>query len=141
MAAPILNLDSLVDRPTVVINDKEYWLKTIDILSPLAGYELQRLMKRSGELLDDKIARELNEDEKKELDAIPNRACRLVLEAPDAVHTSLDKDVPHSGDSVRMLIAQTAISTFRNGLTIPPEMQAVMVAAAAATTPGSTGAK
>lgn len=110
MAVPILNLDSLVDRPTVVIDGTEYWLVTPDILPPLDGHRLQRLMGRVMTLSGQAT---LSEDEERELGGLPDRLCRLVLEAPDAVHQKLD-------DRRRMLIAETAVTTFRSGLQMAP---------------------
>jgi hypothetical protein len=127
MAAPILNLDSLVDRPTVVINDKEYWLLTLDILPPLDAHRLQFMTQRVAELLGQ--ATPLSEDEERELKTLPDRMCRMVLDAPDDVHQALT-------DPKRMLIAETAATTFRSGLRIPPLAGPT---AAAASSTGESG--
>lgn len=106
MAAPILDLDSLVDRPTVVIGGKEYWLITLDIMPPLDTHRLQRGMQRVAALL---AQADLSADDEKELETLPDRLCRMVLDAPDDVHLGLS-------NRTRMLIAETAVSTFRTGL-------------------------
>jgi len=103
MAAPILDLDKLVDRPTVVIDGKEYWLLTPDILPPLDSHHFHHMWQRTSELME---KADLTDDEKAELGALPNRMCRLVLpEAPDAVHEALT-------DRKRMVVIGVASRTF-----------------------------
>ncbi len=86
MAAPILNLDSLVDRPTVVINGQEYELLTTDILPPLDLHRFSRYSTRIGVLMA-KV--DLTAEDEAELDDLPRRMCRMVLEAPDGIHDAL----------------------------------------------------
>ena len=68
------------------------------------------MTQRVAELL---VKPELSEDEQSELGKLPDRMCRMVLDAPDGVHQALT-------DPKRMLIAETAATTFRSGLRIPP---------------------
>lgn len=106
MAKPILNLDSLIDRPVITLGEKEYWLLTPDILPPLQRHQFARDSARADALAD---KQDLTEEERQELAAIPNTLCRLVLDAPEDVHAGLS-------DAQRMLIAATAYTTFHNGL-------------------------
>lgn len=110
MAAPILDLDKLTDRPTVIIDGQEYWLLTLDIMPPLDAHHFSQMHERASALLAGD--RQLSEPEEAELAALPNRLCRLVLEAPEDVHARLD-------DRKRMLIARQAITTFQTGLRMP----------------------
>lgn len=115
----ILNLDSLVDRPTIIIGEKEYWLLTLDILPPLDAHRLQRWGERVTALMDKPV---LTADEEAELKQLPDRMCRMVLEAPEDVLATLS-------DRVRMLIAETAVTTFRSGLRRTPPSAAATTAA------------
>lgn len=129
MATPILDLDSLVDRPTVVIGGNEYWLITLDIMPPLDTHRLQRGMQRVAALLSQA---ELTDDEQKELEVLPDTLCRLVLDAPDSVHKPLS-------NRTRMLIAETAVSTFRTGLRLPALTAPNLPAATSTGESGSLG--
>lgn len=86
MAAPILNLDSLVDRQTVRIDAQEYELLTVDLLPPLDAHRLSRCANRIGVLM---AQADLTEAEEAELDDLPKRMCRLLLVAPDEVQQRL----------------------------------------------------
>jgi len=127
----ILNLDSLIDRPTVKVHGQEFWLVTLDIMPPLDAHRLQRASERVTELRGKPA---LTEDEERELATLPDRMCRMVMpEAPDTVHASLI-------DPVRMLIVEAAATTFRNGLQMFPPPAAAPSEAETTETSPSTGA-
>lgn len=88
MAAPILDLDTFADRPTVLIDGTEYELLTHSLLSPLDGHRMSTAYARISELME-KAA--LTPEEEHELEALPDRMCRMVLEAPEEVHVKLTK--------------------------------------------------
>lgn len=83
---PVLDLDTIADRPTVVIRGKSYRLWSIDLLPPLDNHRVRKLLKRNNELAQKD---ELTKAEEKELKAIFDEITRIVLEAPDAVHAKL----------------------------------------------------
>ncbi len=85
-SVPLLTLDTLIDRPVVVIAGKEYLLITNAMLPPLAAHRIQRLSMRIDELLKQDA---LTKEQEDELDGIPNQMCRIILEAPDAVQKKL----------------------------------------------------
>lgn len=83
----VLDLDTLIDRPVVVLGKKEYRLWTVDLLPPLDNHRVRKLLKRNDELaLKDG---ELTKAEEKELAAIFGEIVRIVLDAPDGVHKKL----------------------------------------------------
>lgn len=86
MAAPILSLDSLVDRPVVLIDQVEYELLTPALLPPLDAHRYQRYSERCLKLMDQDT---LTPEEEHELEQLPDKMCRLVLVAADAVHDKL----------------------------------------------------
>lgn len=86
-SVPVLNLDSLIDRPVVVIDGKEYQLLTTAILPPIDVWRLSKFSRRLDELTSQA---DLTEDEERELERLPDRMCRLVLHAPDDVHAALN---------------------------------------------------
>jgi len=138
MAAPILNLNTLVDRPTVVLDGIEYWLLTYEVLPPLDSYQLQAMNRRVAELMKREDA--LSEAEILELQALPNRIAHIVLEAPDEVHAKLN-------DRQRMQIAYAAMTTFLLDLKKSSPASGPALPAAPSTgvtsspgSPGSTGA-
>lgn len=83
----VLNLDTLADRPVVVIGTKEYRLWSIDILPPLDNHRVRKLLKRNDELAykDGDLTRA----EEAELKKLYDEIVRIVLDAPDAVHKKL----------------------------------------------------
>lgn len=82
----VLDLDRLVDRPTVRINKKEYRLFTIDLLPPIENYQVRKLLKRNDELA---LKDELSKAEEQELKGLLDKIARIVLDAPDAIHKKL----------------------------------------------------
>jgi hypothetical protein len=121
LKTPILDLDTLVDRPVVKIDGHEYELLTHDLLAPIDGHRMSRSYARIGVLLDQPT---LSDDEERELEALPDRMCRLVLDAPDPIHAALTS-------KQRMAI----LSTFSNVLPLRPRAEST-----AATVALSTGA-
>jgi hypothetical protein len=111
MATPILDLDTLANRPVVIFEEREYWLRTPEILPPLKSYTLKKTIDRLAEL---ETQKDLSDDEQKELQHIPDRLCRLVLDAPDEVHAKLS-------DDLRTLVVQKAITNFQSGPMFPPQ--------------------
>jgi hypothetical protein len=100
MAAPILNLDTLADRPVVNIDGTPYELITHDSLSPLNAHRVSRYHKRIGALLEKSEASDLTGDEESELEALPALICRLILDAPAEVQDKLT-------DKQRALVVST----------------------------------
>lgn len=88
MAPPIriLDLDSLANRPVVVIDEKEYRLLTPSLLPPLDSYRMKQYSARIDALSAKEI---LTPDEESEMALVLDRMCRLILIAPDEVHTKL----------------------------------------------------
>lgn len=83
---PVLDLDTLADRPTVRINGKDYRLWSVDLLPPLDNHKVRKLLKRN-----EVLARQddLTKAEEKELEKILDEICRIVLDAPEAVQKKL----------------------------------------------------
>lgn len=106
MAKPILDLDTLTDRLTIILNGKEHWLITPDIMPVLDNRRFLKSAQRQDELASKD---DLTAEEQEELARIPRELCRLVLDAPDDVLEAMT-------DRQRMLVIATAYSTFRNGL-------------------------
>lgn len=133
MAAPVLNLDSLVDRPTVVINGRHYWMVNIDMLPPLDLHRLIAMQKQiDGLIAKSERGEPLEESDQTRLSVLPDEICRMVLEAPDDVHLALD-------DRKRMLIAKTALQpSFLMALQAPPSTGETTPAAASPST-GESG--
>lgn len=82
----ILSLDSLVDRPVVVIDGTEYELYTPFSIPKLSMHKVGRLANREEALMKQEV---LTAEEEAELDAIPTRICALVLDAPVSVQETL----------------------------------------------------
>lgn len=82
----VLDLDTLIDRPVVVIDQKEYRLWTSDLLPPLDNHRVRKLLKRNDELA---LKEELTKAEEKELSTIFGEIVRIVLDAPEAVQKKL----------------------------------------------------
>lgn len=129
--AKILNLDSLIDRPVVVIKGAEYWLLTPDIMPPLDTHRVQQMFKRVSTLVDKP---ELTEEEQQELKALPDSMCRIVLQAADDVHAGLT-------DSERMLTVETALTTFRSGQRMTPPSAAAPAPVAESPSTGANGSR
>lgn len=111
MASPsvVLDLDTLANRPTVIIGGHEYRLFTVDLLPPLDNYRLRKLVKRGDELSlkDDLTEAELDElagpvvkdddgtpkttpeGEKLRRGGLLDKIARIVIEAPIEVHEKL----------------------------------------------------
>jgi hypothetical protein len=97
---PVLNLDSLIDRPVVIIDGHEYQLLTQAILPPIDVHRLAKFSRRIEVLTQQE---DLTAAEEAELTALPDRICRLLLEAPNEVHAKLT-------DTKRMEIAATFLT-------------------------------
>lgn len=78
----ILDLDHLISADAVLIDSVEYDLLTADMLAPLDGYVMQTFGDRVEQLMKQS---ELSDEERLELERLPDRICRLVLDAPDTV--------------------------------------------------------
>ncbi len=85
-SVPLLTLDSLTDRPVIVIKGQEYLLITNALLPPLDAHRVQRMSLRIEALMQQET---LTTEEEQELDTIPDKMCRVVLEAPDDVQAGL----------------------------------------------------
>lgn len=82
----ILELSTLVDRDTVVINGEEFDLRAPAEFSIL---EFHRIGKRAASLSALQAKDGLTDDEIGELSSVLDELCRLVLVAPDEVHLKL----------------------------------------------------
>lgn len=83
----VLDLDTLADRPVVLINKKEYRLWSIDLLPPIENHRVRKLLKRNDELA---AKDDLTLAEVKELQKIFDEITRTVLDAPLAIHKKLN---------------------------------------------------
>ena len=106
--APLLNLDSLTEHPTVVIDDVQYALTPPDCLPILSYHRIHRRGPRLFELFG-KVNEDLTDAEGQELEQILDELCREVLEAPAEVHTRLT-------DVNRMAIYQAFLELPLTGL-------------------------
>jgi len=88
MAPPIriLDLDSLANKPVVVIDGTDYLLLTPQLLPPLDSYRLKQYGDRIEEL---RVKKPLTEDDEREMVKLLDQMCRLVLIAPEDVHAKL----------------------------------------------------
>lgn len=84
---PILTISTLVHAQPIEIDAHRYHIHHPDQLSIRDGLELEALSPKVGQLLR-RIAR-LSPQEFRTLEAELDRFCRLVLDAPDAVHLRL----------------------------------------------------
>lgn len=85
--SPLLDLNDLCSDNTVLIKGQTYALIPRMQLAPLTLRKLGRLAKRSEELTQ--RDEELTSEEEKELEALPDRICRIILDAPDDVQAGL----------------------------------------------------
>ena len=83
---PVLDLDTLTDRPTVRIARKDYRLWSIDMLPPLDNHRVRKLLRRNDELA---LKDDLTDKEEKELKVLFAAVAEIVLDAPAAVHKKL----------------------------------------------------
>lgn len=83
---PLLDLDNLVDSQYVAIDGKSYSMRNQDEVSPLEAHRF----KKWGARLDTLINKDdLTEAEEAELEDIPKRLCRQVINAPADVIEAL----------------------------------------------------
>lgn len=122
----ILHLDSLANRPVVVIDGKEYEILMQQMLPPLDSHRVVRIYARGEALMEAALTRDLSAEEEAELAAIPDRICRLVLVAPEEVHAALE-------DRQRMAI----VAAFNQVLPMEPSTESTT----APTASPSTGEK
>ena len=83
---PLLDLDTLLHRPTVRIDGVSYELRTEDEMSIVESHEVTQQGKRLDKLLGQET---LSDPDKKTLVALLDTLCRRVLLAPDDVHAKL----------------------------------------------------
>jgi len=114
---PVLNLDTLIANRSVIIDGKEYDLFDPEMLSPIDGHRLKICGRRLMALLDQDG---LSPDEEAELERIPDKVCRAVLDAPAEIHERLTT-------RQRMAIVEAFISRTRPMM--PPTEPAPMPAA------------
>jgi hypothetical protein len=82
----VLNLDTLTDRPVVIIGGQEYRLWSIDLLPPLDNHRVRKLLRRNDELA---LKEDLTDEEATELDRLFDAIVRIVLDAPAEIHEQL----------------------------------------------------
>jgi len=88
MAAPILNLSNLIDKPTIVLADgTSCRMVTHGLLPPLESHRLIKMSERA-QMLVQKNGN-LTPEEEKELAALPDQMCRIVLLATDEQHKQI----------------------------------------------------
>lgn len=109
MAAPathLLDLDTLTEHPSVIIDKHAYELTPPEALSAVEYHRIGKIAPRMFALWES--ATELTPEEEVELEQTLDRVCRIVLKAPDEVHERLT-------DLQRLAIYQTF-------LTLPQEV-------------------
>lgn len=84
---PVLDISTIGLGAPVRIDGKRYFIRHPNKLTLESTLELERLTPLAGMLL--RRARALSSAEKTELSALLDRICRLVLDAPAAVHKGL----------------------------------------------------
>lgn len=120
---PLLDLNTLVERPTIRVNGELYGLRDPDEVNLLEMERLKRLGEKVDVLGKDNISEAEIEEALKALDI----ACRMVLDAPDDVHRKLR-------DSHRMQILKVFTDLHRVTAPAPaPEATAPAPATAAET--------
>lgn len=82
----VLDLDKPTNEPAVLIDGTAYRLITFGNIPPLDHHRLLTAARRVDALLSQE---QLSSDEEAELEVLPDRMCRLVLDAPDTVHGKL----------------------------------------------------
>ena len=85
-STPVLDLDTLADKPTVRISGKLYRLWSIDTLPPLENHRVRKMLRRIDEL---SLKDDLTAKEDKELTSLFDDVTRVVIDAPEAVHKKL----------------------------------------------------
>lgn len=86
MAAPVLDLSTLIDQPCVRIDEATYTLRHPDAMALLQVKRLEKQSMRIGDLLQQD---ELTAEEEADVARLLNATCREVLEAPDEIHAQL----------------------------------------------------
>lgn len=84
---PILNLETITELPTVVIDGVGYALLTVDALPLSTLLRLEPLGQRFDTLANKGQERTAEEDA--ELDDLTDQVCRQILKAPPEVHDKL----------------------------------------------------
>jgi hypothetical protein len=136
---PVLDLDTLADRPTVIFGKKEYRLWSSDLLPPLDNHRVRKLIRRIDEIaLKDG---ELTKAEENELKKLFDEVTRVVLDAPDAVHKKLtDK---HRAEIIRtfqmpsldLLLKVLAAAQAQGATAAPPTGETSPLGSAGSTQP------
>jgi hypothetical protein len=131
-STPLLNLQTIADRPTVIIDGTAYELRTPGELSLAEGVRLRILAGR----IPPKNFEELGEEEAAELSQAAEAVVRMTLLAPDAVHERLTDQlrVPIMVSFIALspeIYRQMTRATPRPDLAPPPTM--------ASSSPGSRG--
>lgn len=83
---PLLNLDTLIVRPQVIIDGQSYEMVSPDEMTIVERQRQVARGRRMQELLD---KRELSNQEQGELARVLDEGCRAILLAPDDVHAKL----------------------------------------------------
>jgi hypothetical protein len=86
MATSVLNLDTLIERPSVVIDGVSYPLRATD---DFAIVEFKRHVKEASRFADLVNQESCTPEEEAESEALADRYCRRILKAPAAVHDRL----------------------------------------------------
>lgn len=145
-ATPLLNLDTLANPATVVIDKQPYVILAPDALNVLDFRRLQALIPRLERLdAQEMLTDEEGEEFRRHIDAI----CRLVLQAPEDVHARLS-DVQRI--AVYMAFAELPSSMLQlmgaklkaAGATMPPPLTGASSprnSPAATAAPRSTGSR
>lgn len=99
MAVPVLSLTTIVEYPTVAIDQALYRLTPPDAFSLFARLALEEKEKRLQALI---AAPERSKSDEEEIIALLDTICREVLEAPAAIHDKLR-------DTQRLLVVEAFI--------------------------------
>lgn len=116
-AAPLLDLQTLTTRHSIAIDGAAYELRTFDDLSIVDYHQTPRRAARIYGLLREET---LTSEQEHELSRLVDQVCRIILDAPQAVHAKLK-------DWQRLKIFQTF--TLLSRVTAPPAGAAAAPAA------------
>lgn len=99
--APLLNLDTLTEHPSVLIDKHAYALTPPEALSAVDYHRIGKIAPRMFALWESETA--LTPEQEVELEETLDRVCRIILKAPDEVHDRLT-------DLQRLSIYQTFLT-------------------------------
>lgn len=82
----VLDLSKPLPGLPVQIDDQTYTVIAPRMLPPITSHRFLGQLRRLDRLLEQET---LSDDEQRDLEALPDRLCRLILDAPEDVHARL----------------------------------------------------